>query len=557
MSYRTAGLTRRATLGLGTALAVTPALAQAGRAFAAPEPNTTGPDPFPQESPDRPGLEEASLTDLQKALSSGLLSSVDLVRYYLSRIERLDRHGPTLGSVLETNPDAIAQARTLDEERRAGRLRHPLLHGIPVLLKDVVETADRMHTTAGSLALLGARPAQDATVAARLRAAGAVLLGKANLTEWAGSEVTRVNGWSTRGGQCRNPYRLDRSPSGSSAGPAVAVSANLCSVAIGAETNGSILSPAAVNGVVGLKPTVGLTSRAGVIPCSPTQDSIGPLCRTVADAAAVLGVIAGPDPRDAASAAAVGHTRSDYTRHLDPDGLRGARIGVPRQVFFGYSSHADAVAEQALRTLAAAGAILVDPADIPTAQEMATAEAPGTVALYESKHSFDSYLASTPGDHPRSLTELIAFNEQHAGQELRYFDQSPLKMVDTATDGDLTSERYRKALADTRDMARTRGLDAVLAEHRLDALVMPTWNPAWKIDYLNGDFYLGGSSGPASLAGYPAITVPAGTALSLPLGITFTGPAWSEPVLLRLAYAFEQRTRARTKPGLLPAETGL
>ncbi|MER6526216.1 amidase family protein [Streptomyces sp. NPDC001508] len=344
------------------------------------------------------------------------LSSVELTRHYLSRIERMNTSGPALRAVLETNPDALRTAEELDRERSRHRVRHPLLHGIPVLLKDVVETRDRMHTTAGSSALLGARPRQDATVAARMRRAGAVLLGKANMTEWAGGEVTHTNGWSARGGQCRNPYQLGRSPSGSSSGPAVGVTANLCAVALGVETNGSFLSPAAVCGVVGMKPTVGLTSRAGIIPASVSQDSVGPLCRTVADAAAVLGVISGPDSRDPATRAAGGHAHPEYARFLDRDALRGARIGVPRQVFFGYSEHADAVAEAALDALRAAGAVVVYPADIPTVEEMACSEAPGIVALYESKHSFDTYLQNTPGTHPRSLSELVEFNRQHACQ---------------------------------------------------------------------------------------------------------------------------------------------
>ncbi|MET9258940.1 amidase [Amycolatopsis sp. NPDC004079] len=529
---------RRAALRLGLTATLAPALGPAAKVA--------------------PGwLDEATLADLQRLMANGRLSSVELTGWYLSRIEGADRRGPRLCSVLEVDPDALRQAEVLDEERRRGWLRHPLLHGIPVLLKDVVETADRTHTTAGSLALLGARARQDATAAARLRQAGAVLLGKANLTVWAGSVTTRVNGWSPRGGQCRNPYKLDRSPGGSSSGSAVAVAANLCAVAIGVETNGSILCPAAVNGVVGLKPTVGLTSRAGVIPSSPTQDSVGVLARTVADAAAVLGVLAGTDPRDPATAAARGGIAADYTRFLDPRGLAGARIGVPRRVYFGYSEHADAAAERAIRVLRSGGATVVDPADIPTAEEMAAAQAPGIVSLYETKHSFETYLRDTPGEHPRDLPELIEFTRQHADTELKYFSQRPLELVEAFSDGDLRAPRYVRALAETREMARNRGLDAVFAQHRLDALLMPSWTPAWKTDFLNGDVYLGGSSTPSALAGYPAVSVPSGDALGLPLGITLTGPAWSEPVLIRLAFAYEQAARARRTPGFAGPDVGL
>ncbi|AHH99516.1 amidase [Kutzneria viridogrisea] len=477
-------------------------------------------------------FEEATIGQLRARLDAGELSAVELTRHYLDRIERLN---PELLAVLETNPDALAEAAALD----AGPNRGPL-HGIPVLLKDTIETADRMHTTAGSQALLGSRPAQDATVAAQLRAAGAVLLGKTNLTTW----ITGSSGWSPRGGQCRNPYHLDRSPNGSSAGSAVGVAANLCAAALGVETVGSILGPASVNCVVGLKPTVGLTSRAGLIPGVHSMDSIGPLTRTVADAARMLSVLTGVDPRDPATRAS--RPQEDYTRFLDADGLRGARIGVVRG-YFGFNDHADAVAESALKVLADSGAVLVDEVPLPTPDElMRHGMVLGTVQFREAKHYKDAYLAQTPGEHPRSLAELIEYNREHADVQLRHFGQESLELVNGFS-ADLDVE-YREALATLHRLTRDEGIDAALGAHGLDALVMPTMGPPWMIDLVNGDPEVMGSSLVPGFAGYPAISVPAGFVRGLPVGVTFAAGAWSEPVLIRLAHAFEQANPVRRVP---------
>lgn len=491
-------------------------------------------------------LDEAGITELARLMAAGKISSEELTRYYLDRIDRIDRDGPALRSVIEVNPDAVELARRLDAEPR----RRGPLHGLPVLIKDLFDTADRMHTTAGSWALYDARPGQDSTVAARLRQAGAVLLGKTNLSEWAGGmSLTHHAGWSARGGQTRNPYKLDRSPSESSSGTGVAVAANLCVAGIGTETNGSIIDPAAANCVVGVKPTVGLVGRGGMIQGVPSQDSVGPIARTVRDAAIVLGALTGVDPRDPATRP--GH--KDYTRFLNPDGLRGARIGVPREVYFGYSSHSDEIAERAIEVMRAAGATVVDPANIPTAQQLEETQTSVVVQAYEVKRAFNAYLSSTPGDHPRSLAELVAFNREHADRELRYVNQDGLEAVLAL---DFGEAEYREALATNHRLSRTEGIDAVLRKHRLDALVMPTSAPPGKIDLVNGDAFLGGSSTPAALAGYPAVSVPAGFAHGLPVGITFMGTAWSEPVLLRLAYAYEQRSRVRRPPAYRPPDVG-
>jgi amidase len=453
--------------------------------------------------------------------------------------------------VIEVNPDALREARRLDTERRP---RGPL-HGMPVLLKDLVETADRMHTTAGSLALEGLRPTTDATVAARLRDAGAVILGKTNLSEWAGGmSLTHHAGWSARGGQTRNPYKLDRSPNESSSGAAVAAAANLCVAGIGTETNGSIIDPASANCVVGVKPTAGLVGRGGVIPGVPSQDSVGPIARTARDAAILLGTLVGVDDRDPATEASRGRFHHDYTRFLDAGGLRGARIGVPRAVYFGYSHHADEIAERAIATLREAGAIVVDPADIPTAEQLEDLPGSPVVQVYELKRGLNACPAGARGDHPRSLAELIAFNRAHADRELRYVRQDALEAVH---DLDFTEREYREALATNHRLSRAEGIDAVLRRRfRLDALVMPTTGPPAKIDLVRGDTYGGGASTPAALAGYPAISVPAGFTFGLPVGLTFMGTAWSEPTLLRLAYAYEQAGRVRRPPTYRPADVG-
>ena len=491
-------------------------------------------------------LEEATVADLQKRMASGALTSRRIVEAYLGRIEALDRRGPSLGSVIETNPDALSIADALDAERRAKGPRGPL-HGVPVLLKDNIDTADKTTTTAGSLALEGSRPAQDAPLARRLREAGAVLLGKANLSEWANFRSTRsVSGWSGRGGQCRNPYALDRNPSGSSSGSGAAVAANLVALAVGTETDGSIVSPSNNCGVVGIKPTVGLVSRTGVVPISESQDTAGPMARTVADAAALLTALAGPDPRDRATAEAAKHA-ADYTRFLDAEGLRGARIGVARNMA-GFHPDTDALFEGALAELKRRGAEVVDPADVPNVKELNEPEY--QVMLFEFKAGLDAYLGALGPQAPvRSLADAIAFNERNKGREMPYFGQEIF--VKAAEMGPLTSPAYREALEKCRRLSRGEGIDAVMDKHRLDALVAPTGAPAWVIDPVSGDHFVGGNSTPAAVAGYPTVTVPMGLVFGLPVGLSFIGRAWSEPVLVRVAFAFEQATRHRRPPRFL------
>ncbi|HET7036199.1 MAG TPA: amidase [Thermomicrobiaceae bacterium] len=493
-------------------------------------------------------LEETTVADLQRAMTAGELSAAELARYYLDRIRDLDQGGPRVNSVLEVSPDALALAAQLDDERRTRGPRGPL-HGIPVILKDNIDTADGMQTTAGSLALLGSRPARDAFIAEGLRRAGALLLGKANMSEWANFRSNHSSsGWSGRGGQCNNPYALDRNPCGSSSGSGASVSANFCAVAIGTETNGSIVCPSNASGVAGIKPTVGLTSRAGVIPISHSQDTIGPMARTVADAAAVLGAMTGVDSRDPATAASEGHFFSDYTQFLDANALKGARIGVARGMT-GFSDKSDAVFEQALRAMQAAGAELIDPADIPTLEQMRRNNTQREVLLYEFKADLNAYLAERGDPQIHNLADVIAFNLAHAEQELPYFGQE--QMLAAQEKGPLTDAAYQEALALNQRLSRAEGIDAALKQHDLLALVAPTGAPAWKTDLIDGDHSIGGSSTPAALAGYPIVTVPAGFSFGLPVNISFMGTAWSEPVLIRLAYAFEQATRARRAPRFL------
>ena len=494
-----------------------------------------------------PDLEEITIAQLQALMDRKRLSAEALVDLYLERIDAIDCHGPQLKSILEINPVAQNIARGLDRERERTGSRGPL-HGIPVLLKDNIDTADAMTTTAGSLALLGARRARDAFVARQLRQAGAVLLGKANMSEWANFRSTHSSsGWSGRGGQGRNPYALDRSPCGSSSGSASAVAANLAVVSLGTETDGSILCPASVNSVVGIKPTVGLTSRSGVVPVAHSQDTVGPFARTVADAAAVLAAIAGVDPDDPATEASAGQTVADFAPYLDPDGLRAARIGVAREVYFGYSEKCDALAEEAITVMKELGAVLVDPANIPTAQQMHAGDAELEVLCYEFKADLNDYLAKLGHDaHVHALQDVIDFNERHAAEELTYFGQELLYKAQAK--GPLTDSAYREALAQNHRLAREEGIDAIMDEFELDALVMPSGSPPWKIDLIDGDHYMGGCAQPAALAGYPAISVPAGYAHGLPVGITLMGRAYSEATLIRLAFAFEQATKARRPP---------
>lgn len=494
-------------------------------------------------------LDELTLDDLQKGMAAGRYNAMTVTRKYLDRIEEIDKHGPGINSVIELNPEALAIAAELDRERQAGRVRGKL-HGIPVLIKDNIDTHDRMTTTAGSLALGGSIPLQDSFVASKLRGAGAVILGKTNLSEWANFRSTHSSsGWSARGGQGRNPYVTDRTPSGSSSGSGGAAAASYCAVAVGTETDGSVTSPAAACSLVGMKPTIGLVSRSGIVPIAHSQDTAGPMARTVTDAAILLGVMAGTDPRDASTASRRGAPAMDYTRFLDAGGLKGARIGVARRRYTGYSTHADAAFEVALRAMAGLGAVIVDPADIATAGQFDDAEY--EVLLYEFKADLESYLSALPaGARARTLSDLIAFNRAHADREMPYFGQEIFESA--AKKGPLTSAGYRAALRKCRELARTKGLDATFAKHRLDALVAPTQGPPALIDLVNGDPSGGSSTSPCAVAGYPAITVPMGYALGLPLGVTFMGLAWSEPALLKFAFAFEQESKVRRPPRFLP-----
>ena len=479
-------------------------------------------------------------------MKRGQITSHRLVRDYLNRIAKIDKAGPRLNSIAEVNPEALEIAQRLDDERTQSGPRGPL-HGIPLILKDSIATADKMETTAGSLALLGSRPKEEAFVAKRLREAGAVILAKSNLSELANFRSNNSSsGWSARGGQVRNPYALDRSPCGSSSGSAVAVAANLTTVALGTETDGSILCPSSVNGIVGIKTTLGLVSRSGVVPVAHSQDTIGPMARTVTDAAILLGAMVGVDKRDSSTLSSRGKYHRDYTKFLDREGLKGARIGIPRELYFGYSDKADAIAEAAIRRMKRLGAEIVDPANIPTAKLMSTSENELTVLLYEFKADMNRYLSELDSSKVRSLKDIIAFNERHRWRELKFFGQELLLKAQKTTN--LKDRRYLKALRENRIRAGKDGLDHVMDKYRLDALVAPTTSPSWTIDLVDGDHGLGSSSQPTALAGYPAITIPAGFVFGLPVGITFMGREYSEPTLIRLAYAFEQATRHRRPP---------
>ena len=495
-------------------------------------------------------LEEATIAGLQHRMETGQDTARSLAETYLARIDALDRQGPSLHSVIEINPDALTIADQLDAERRTRGPRGPL-HGIPIVVKDNIATADRMMTTAGSLALVGVTPPQDAFIVTRLRSAGAVILGKTNLSEWANFRSTHSSsGWSARGGQTRNPYALDRSPSGSSSGSAVAAAANLAAAAVGTETDGSIVSPSQVNSVVGIKPTVGLLSRSGIVPISHTQDTPGPIARTVADAATLLGAMAGADPHDEATVPQRG--AGDYTTFLDPEGLKGARIGVVRKRLFGNSAETDRVAEAAIADMRARGAVIVDPADIPTLETFGDAEL--DVLLYEFKSGLNKYLAWLgPASPVHALKDVIAFNIAHRDDELAYFGQELFVLAEDK--GPLTSPAYTRARADARSDAGANGIDSVIATYQLDALVALTGGPAGRIDLQKGDdrsAFLPGLAGIAAVAGYPHITVPAGYIHGLPVGMSFVGRAWSEPTLIKLAYAYEQATGHRRPPAFAP-----
>ena len=506
------------------------------------------------ERPDRPApggrfrYLESGVEALQAEMAAGRLTARRLTAAYIARIRTLDRDGPRINSIIELNPEALEIASALDRERKAGGARGPL-HGVPVLLKDNIATGDGMSTSAGSLALDGISASRDAHLVERLRDAGAVILGKTNLSEWANIRSTHsTSGWSARGGLTRNPYALDRNTSGSSSGSAAAIAANFAAISIGTETDGSIVSPASINGLVGLKPTVGLVSRDGVIPISHTQDTPGPMTRSVTDAALLLAAIAGADPRDGATADA---KPADYRSALDPERLRGARLGVVRAQFGGHPG-VDAVIEAALATLRAGGAVLVDPVVLDVGESVQEAEL--EVLLYELKAGLPAWLAEFAPHAPIStLADVIAWNERHAAREMPWFGQELFEQAQSR--GDLSEPAYLEALAGCRRAAREEGIDRALAEHDLDALLAPTGGPAWLSDLVNGDNYGGSFSTPAAIAGYPHLTVPAGFVHGLPVGLSFAGPRWSEPLLLGLGYAYEQATRARRAPTFAPTLT--
>lgn len=497
-------------------------------------------------------LEEVTVAELADQMASGARTSEEITGMYLDRIAALDRDGPRLRSIIETNPEALEIARRLDEERAAGTVRGPL-HGIPIVLKDNIDTADAMTTTAGSLALEGHVAAQDSGVAARLRAAGAVLLAKANLSEWANIRSSRSSsGWSARGGQCGNAFAVDRNPCGSSSGSGASVSANFCAGAIGTETNGSIVCPSSINGVVGLKPTVGLVSRAGIIPISHSQDTAGPMTRTVADAAAILSALAGPDPRDPITAEAARFEGTDYTRFLDAGALQGARIGIERS-HFGNHPEVDRLMEEAIGVMEAAGAVIVDDTVIETRREFS--QASFQVLMYELKADMADYLEMSGRPNGlATLADIIAFNEENAAREMPWFGQE--LFLQAQEKGDLDSPEYVEALATAQRLSRAQGIDRVMDEHSLDAIVSPTTGPAWKIDLVTDDGSSYGSSTSAAVSGYPSITVPNGYVFGMPVGILFFGRKWSEDVLLGLAYAYEQATGHR-RPGRMPLSLDL
>ncbi|HTS71751.1 MAG TPA: amidase [Terriglobia bacterium] len=497
-------------------------------------------------------FDEITITGLQEGMKSGQLTARSIAEKYLARIDAIDKHGPGLNSVIELNPDALAISDALDHERQAQKVRGPL-HGIPILIKDNIATRDRMQTTAGSLALVGSVPPKDAFLVKKLREAGAVILGKTNLSEWANIRSSNsTSGWSGRGGLTHNPYALDRNPSGSSSGSGVAVAANLCAIAIGTETDGSIVSPANNNGIVGIKPTVGLVSRAGIIPIAHSQDTAGPMARTVTDAAILLGALGGMDSDDPATAASRDRgtpwrTPTDYTTMLDAKGLTGARLGVVRKLA-GFHDGVDKLLNEAIEVLKRQGAVVVDPANIATLDQLGDAET--QVLLYELKTDLENYLAQLGDAAPvHTLKQIIEFNEQHPAQEMPYFGQD--LFLKAQEKGSLYRKEYLDNLEKSKTLMRAQGIDAVMDQFKLDALVAPTGAPAWMTDLVDGDHGLGGSSTPAAVAGYPHITVPMGFVFGLPVGISFFGRAWSETTLIKFAYAFEQATRQRHPPRFL------
>jgi amidase len=517
-----------------------------GNALARPQSESASPSPVAVKPFE---LDEVTVTDLQAGMKSGKYTARSIAEKYLERINEIDKRGPSINSIIELNPDALHIADSLDKELREKRPRGPL-HGIPVLIKDNIDTADRMMTTAGSLALSGSIAPRDSFVAQRLREAGAVILGKTNLSEWANFRSSHSSsGWSGRGGQTRNPYSLDRNPCGSSSGSGAAAAANLCGVAVGTETDGSVTCPSSVNGLVGIKPTLGLVSRSGIIPIAHSQDTAGPMTRTVTDAAILLGALAGIDPNDPITSESGGKAQPDYTKFLDPNGLRGARIGVARK-FFGFSEKVDALMAAALDVMKHLGAEIIDPADLPSMGKFGDSEL--QVMLYEFKADLNAYLERLGPKAPvHTLKDIIDFNDRNADKEMPFFGQDML--IKAQEKGPLATPAYLQALKKDHDLSRKQGIDAVMAKHKLDALIAPTAPPAWPIDLANGDPSGGGGfTGPAAVAGYPHITVPAGHVFGLPVGISFVGKAYSEPVLIRLAFAYEQATKFRKPPRFLP-----
>lgn len=492
-------------------------------------------------------MQAYTILELQKKMSTGELTSQRLAEMYLERIDLIDRDGPRLNSVIETNPEALSIASSLDEERLLGKVRSPL-HGIPVLIKDNIDTRDRMQTTSGSLAMEGHIAPRDAFIVKGLRKAGAVILGKTNLSEWANFRGKHsISGWSSRGGLTRNPYALDRTACGSSSGSGTAVAANLCSVAVGTETDGSIICPAQTNGIVGIKPTLGLLSRSGIIPIAPSQDTAGPMARTVADAAALLGALTGVDEKDPATRSSAKYLQKDYLKFLDKNGLNGARIGVARNMV-GTDARIIKIFESAMEVMKKLGALLIDPADVPNFDKFANTEL--EVLHYEFKASLNKYLAGAKA-RVKTLEEVIKFNEAHKARVMPYFGQE--HMLTAQEKGGLRDKKYRTALEQNHKLSRTKGIDAVIKKYRLDALIVPTGGPAWMIDQINGDAISWDmeSTSPPAVAGYPHITVPAGYVFGLPVGISFIASAWQEPVLIKLAYAFEQASRIRKPPEFL------
>jgi amidase len=526
------------TVNASAAVAVYPALG-AAREITPAKPATPDVKPFE--------LDEVTISELQDGMKSGKFTARSLVEKYTARMDEIDKRGPAVNAIIELNPDAFAIADALDEEHRGKGPRGPL-HGIPVLIKDNIDTADRMMTTAGSLALVGSKPPKDSFVAQRLRAAGAVILGKTNLSEWANIRSSHsTSGWSGRGGLTKNPYALDRNACGSSSGTGAGISANLAAIGIGTETDGSIVCPSSSNGLAGIKPTVGLVSRSGIIPISHSQDGAGPMCRTVRDAAVLLGALTGVDTEDSATAASAGKSQTDYARYCDPNGLKGARIGVARK-YFGFNDAVDTLMEEALNVMKKQGTTLVDPADIETLGKFDDSEL--LIFMYELKADLNAYLARLGPSAPvRTLKDIIEFNDRNRQKEMPYFGQD--LFVKAEGKGSLSEKAYLDAVTRNHQLARTEGIDAIMDKHHLDALVAPTGGPAWLTDLINGDHSAGGSSNAAAVAGYPNVNVTAGSIFGLPVGISFFGRAWSEPTLIKLAYSFEQATKARKAPRFL------